>query len=143
MVDELVLQETDKLAKEKGFYEYCTRGYITRKIAGLYIDDDFEHYKYSGKDSEIFESYTDKYEPYYEPYHKRPTQSLLQRWLREVHGIHVTAIHRSYSGLDKIDCYDYLLEGVDVVYRHFDTYEQALEEGLKKALTLVNKNIQI
>lgn len=99
MEDELVLQETAKLAKEKGFDEY-------------YISE-------------------------------RPTQSLLQRWLREVHKIHLTVIHRAYSGLDKIDKYDYLLEGTAVVYRHFDTYEQALEDGLKDTLTLVNNNEKI
>ena len=138
MEDELVSQETAKLAKEKGFDEYCTSGYITRIIAGKYIDDNFDHYKYGGKDSEIFEFYTNiHFIPLYEPYYKRPTQSLLQRWLREVHKIYLTVIHRAYSGLEKIDKYDYLLEGTYVVYRYFDTYEQALEEGLKVGLNLV------
>lgn len=71
----------------------------------------------------------------------RPTQSSLQSWLRDVNDIHVYVNH-----------YEFVVEGSDGYYFHisksvrhsntmyegkFETYEEALEEGLQKAIKLV------
>lgn len=69
-----------------------------------------------------------------------PTQSLLQKWLREKHNINVLIEFDSIS-------YGYRLIYVDerytdkVVFEMWDSYEEALEIGLQEALKLVpNKN---
>jgi len=74
----------------------------------------------------------------YENYVLAPTQALLQKWLREVHDIHLCV--KLYSD----DTYDYTLisdkileESEDDTY--FDTHEEALEEGLYQGLLLIKK----
>lgn len=69
-----------------------------------------------------------------------PTQSLLQKWLREEHGIYIQVI-MSHSFLlaryvkdslraevETLDCTDNI---------EFKTYEEALEKGLQEALKLI------
>jgi hypothetical protein len=68
-----------------------------------------------------------------------PTQSLLQKWLREVHKIQLFVIPVGNVSFDlKYYCYSILShdtdEGVHSKNR-FITYEEALEEGLKYALS--------
>jgi hypothetical protein len=67
----------------------------------------------------------------------RPTQALLQRWLREVHNINVISypsavFNKKYIYLLLSDLE--LIEEGDIKY---DSYEQALEAGLYKALLLI------
>ena len=76
----------------------------------------------------------------------RPTQSLLQKWLREVHKLHVNII-----------MYEYWYPEVEIIndraesYPHpnyeypngkvdYETYEEALEIGLQEALKLIKEN---
>ena len=69
-----------------------------------------------------------------------PTQSLLQKWLREVHNIHLSVRH-------VIDNY-YIIEMTypetrdkrflyKLIDTHFKIYEEALEKGLIEALKLI------
>lgn len=72
-----------------------------------------------------------------------PTQSLLQKWLRDNHKIfvfsdsildctiHEKGIKRFYFNIDDIDSSD--ADNIEL----FDTYEKALEEGLYEALKLI------
>lgn len=71
-----------------------------------------------------------------------PTQTRLQRWLREVHNIHIEMIwdyeeviwfaSLSYIGdLDR-DC-------IDTWLKHRKTYEEALEVALEETLNLIGK----
>ena len=80
-----------------------------------------------------------------------PTLEVAQRWLREEKGIYIgiTAIenkravtnsdgwtfHYEY-GKPKFDCYiqDERCENMCTLYDSFDTYEEALEVGIKKSL---------
>lgn len=66
-----------------------------------------------------------------------PTQSLLQKWLRDEHRIVLTI---SYGSLCRKYCYEiqtnYRLDAIDSEF-HFTTYEEALEDGLKEALILI------
>lgn len=71
-----------------------------------------------------------------------PTQSLLQRWLREVHGINMLLerypdyywvygwIWEESNPLNHNTELDFSVEG--------DTYEEALEKGLQEGLRLIN-----
>lgn len=119
---------------------------------GLIISDDYynqiltlEDFKSDWNNVEIDEQ-CKKY--YYLDLISRPTQALLAKWLRDVHKLGVF-----------VDCTTYVPEGsklnnsyywfiTDVEYRgiynvddleseYYDTYEQALEEGLKAALKLI------
>lgn len=72
-----------------------------------------------------------------------PTQSLLQRWLREVHSIHVNPIpYKNYPDNEITGYYcgeicnthgESLYPGDD----NYNTYEEALETGLYEALKLI------
>lgn len=71
-----------------------------------------------------------------------PTHALLQKWLREIHKIHVDI----YVGSDTeygviyepVNNPEWIREDDDIDVLFFPTYEEALEAGLQKALTLIN-----
>lgn len=73
----------------------------------------------------------------------RPTQSLLQRWLREKHSIHI----QIDIGHDKEDVwYNYYVMRIEKSHEFeplcssddgLDTYESALEIGLQESLKLI------
>ena len=127
MKEELISFETAKIAKEKGFNVYSeSRLYFTTKGKPVHQDE------YRASDC-IEDRSTNDY--------KRPTQSLLQKWLREEHGIYVNIEVMPCSGLL---VFNYLIRylkdiGKIKISRHIfkhETYEQALEEGLQEALKL-------
>ena len=65
-----------------------------------------------------------------------PTQSLLQKWLREVYNINVY-VQVGFAG----DLYQYVIKWYDIAYKEqyghgSKTYEQELEKGLQEALKL-------
>ena len=81
----------------------------------------------------------------------RPTLALAARWLREVHGIHVssnifmdsandsdgnTVDEWTYWTFDLFDNSGRIIEESDDRY---DSYEEALEAGLKRGLELIEK----
>ena len=133
--------------------EICT--YVVCKLA---MDKGFP--QHIGDVAYIVENeYDDEYEvgcccpiqfiPDYLPTITAPTQSLLQRWLREEKGIVVEAIAQPTCSTSKKNCYwwsikqnsngfcyqyeecSYLLYSDEY---YFDTYELALEDALKYAL---------
>ena len=150
--------ETAKLLKEAGFKWGCDYMYgLAVRHNGKEIDEDEEYeLKSRGKADEI--EYVDGgevYRLYYdntEDYngYARPTLSMAQKWLREEKEIYAEAyISESHHAVvwmasvyqwekrplgrelrDKCLC-----TGIGPVY--FDTYEQALEESVKKCLTLL------
>ena len=145
MQEQLVLYETAKLAKEKGF---------DWKVS--------LHYESNGN------RFIDKVECNFnnvELICSAPTQSLLQKWLREVHNIHIEVLPRyqpkklnteevlyswaiSCKPFDKYDGHNDVLNhwiGIhngapyieDIFYHVVKTYEEALEIGLYQALLLL------
>ena len=82
----------------------------------------------------------DKNKGYFETY-SAPTQALLQKWLREIHNIHIcNNLHYKVNG----GVAGYL---IDISHPNGDfkgvstdgiTYEEALEKGLYTALKLIN-----
>lgn len=114
MKEQLITFEIAKLAKEKGFDIECVNRY---------------------KNNGILNDYT-----FGETY-SAPTQSLLQKWLREEREIHVEvdAFSNSeeyyyYFGILTRKNGDWIRDG------KYRTYEDALEQGLKEALKLINNN---
>lgn len=132
MKDELISFETAKLAKEKGFK--LGSGW---QIRSLYNLDDESTFCEKTKETPEYAC-------------ERCTQSLLQRWLREVHNIDVdiflvnplnepNLIHWEIFGIFNILDGKKLNEGTINEYFEYLTYEQALEAGLYTALNLINK----
>lgn len=132
MEDKLIEYSTAKLAKEKGFNEECYFTYA--KMSKEYCIFKSE---YPITNSEI-----DKY------IYSAPTQSLLQRWLREIHDIHIiTKPYIESLGKKEITgyyiptiCTSSLDEHIEF-YDNYSTYEEALEMGLQEALKLIPNNL--
>ena len=118
MKEELITFETAKLAQEKGYTN------PNNKI-GLYTEDV-------------------KYHPYmahwlmdYKEFYIAPTQSLLQKWLREVHNIDVL-INKTLNGT-----YYYIIWKDNCKIKRNsksnNNYQEILEDGLQEALKLIQK----
>lgn len=136
MEDKLIEFETAKLAKEKGF---DIKVYFTWLIhhAGETLWDNFEECQF-GKIEE-----KDNHNSYLYRY-SAPTQSLLQKWLREVHSIHiqiqvlgqfVDGENKFYSQVIMFGENKWISKFVSSKLNY--TYEQALEKGLQEALKLI------
>lgn len=127
--DELISLETAKLARKKGFKEGCLHYYQNGIVE---TDGCYNHYNMCK--GNICSA---------------PTQSLLQRWLREEKGIIVEVIAYPTCSNNKKNCYWWSIkqnsDGICYQYEEcsdtlygfsfaFDTYELALEDALKYAL---------
>lgn len=146
--DEICTYEVCKLAKEKGFDLYCFPFYAVEDFTAKYVDNVGEFYKFYFEKGDLYINYSvrsllckDKILP-------APTQSILQRWLREEKGIYIEVY------IDWGDSIEYNMVRyswrVATIYRvgnhdiggydkneselYFDTYELALEDALKYAL---------
>lgn len=132
MKDELIIFETAKRAKEKGFNIFTGKAWIKKEGQELFFVP-----VYTGVTNGI-------------DYHA-PTQSLLQKWLREVHNIHIN-ITRIYNFNKKpaiFQGYNIYISGKsseDITYgeinnklirKYYNDYEKALEAGLQEALKLI------
>lgn len=127
--EQFIELKTAKLAKQAGFdwkinmyYYHTTVGWQLRNI----------------RDIPEFIKGNDKCIP-------APTQSVLQRWLREIKGISVEVYHEIVwveGGTLGIKwtyrvCYLKSNKSDVLPFDEFDTYEAALEAGLQKCLTLI------
>ena len=152
MEEELISFETAKLAKEKGFniptISYYnpkgrseeSEGYMTERLESSNWNDGQGSYPTHAKDVEC----------------SAPTQSLLQKWLREVHNCFINVLpHRDGDSKNKqwkskkdvfwtveVDYYgkNFEIELTDDsdFTQHFNkSYEEALEIGLYQALKLI------
>ena len=168
--DELVTYEVAKLAKEKGFDVYCDYTYYNHyrvrdeiQIKHPYLSDDgYEDLRkiYGGPyyDNELYGYYIEALALHSKnstiginPITKKPcataaicaapTQSLLQRWLREEKGIHIEIVATACGYFwiaDKTN--GTAITDSDVLDRGtneggcWDEYELALEDALKYAL---------
>lgn len=117
MEDQLITFETAKLARDKGI-DITTNGYYDG--VGTYCSGVYNKYALHPHFSGCY------------------TQSLLARWLREVHQLHVVAVsHVSgkwFICIYHLKEYGLIYDSDDVCY---DTFELAIEAGLQEALKLV------
>jgi len=132
MKEECISFETAKLAKEKGFDIKCSSHWSTYDNDGLLnnflsiedsISRNYNNYKYAyitNKKEELFSA---------------PTQTLLQRWLREECQIIISIVFELNSYEVFVD--DGYNNGSTGFDKTFDTYEEALEFGLVEALKLI------
>ncbi len=149
MKEELVTKETAVLAKEKGFNWDTTHYYRNEKLITNFDDSGCNESVYYFDADSFYENWNDGRvindsnnscwgctKSSYADVYSAPTQSLLAKWLREVHNIHVTSNYiyttKIYSGLVRSYNKGYRVNTVGFGKNY--TYEQALEEGLKLAL---------
>lgn len=114
MEEQLVSFETANLAKEKGFVDMAIpQIYIGKGVLWDYsVHGSCSNYNYV----------------------EAPTQSLLQKWLREEHSIHICV---EYRGMYFGDVW--IVSKGTKHFRGFSTYEEALEEALKIGLNRIEE----
>ena len=135
MKEQLITFETAKLTKEKGW----TTNYLST----------LDYYKTDGIKAKL-EDLT-KNRDYKNFYFHAPTQSLLQKWLREVHkfeiqiftmGVYMNKLTNPHSEFKNSIGFKTYCYGLNADYgkddRGFKTYEEALEKGLQEALKLIS-----
>ncbi len=125
MTDQLISFETAKLAKEKGFKNILLNSFY--RTNGNFEKSQNE-YDFNDRNPWPCELYA------------APTQSLLQKWLREKHGIDI--IIKPWTGDksgEKVYAADITIFGTNkyIKCKKQSTYEKALEQGLIKALKLI------
>lgn len=121
MQENLVSFQVAKLAKEKGFtLQTNPFGYVT---------------KFYRPSTKTLLSYGRTGRSKINDLIYAPTQSLLQKWLREVHSMHIVPLLESYSGDYGIEI---LINGkAPTRFYNIGNYEDALEEGIFQALKLI------
>ena len=133
MKERLITFKTAKLAKEQGFNEFCDSLYKDENT--LYRDC----HEYNPSIKYYNEDYKESiHNPnwYLKEACSAPTQSLLQKWLREKHGVHITVWFSKVEKNFNLEVYlDTAEDEVDIIYE--GAYEQALEKGLQEALKLI------
>ena len=137
MKEQLISFETAKLAKEKGFSERVRFIWYDNKMKPFIEDNLIREYGYIPGEWNGNMHY--KKDPS-ETYTSAPTQSLLQKWLREEHNIHILTRPFHDSLLGKTTCIaDVIRIGDGRVLKspRMDTYEEALEIALQNALMLI------
>lgn len=153
MEEQLISFKTAVLSKEKGFEELCF--YYYNKLGKLE-----EPYDENGSSTDVefrvdltdlLKNYNFKHNYYIQ--YSAPTQSLLQRWLREEHKIHIEIkpvpfgqdyfkwIYKiglmgisNFENISRKNSYSTLAKQNE---KYFDTYEESLEAGLFEVLLLI------
>lgn len=131
MKEQLISFETAKLAKEKKFYDINVNGKVRISQDYMYDSDGHIH--------SFYELFKGDFKIGEDSLYNAPTQSLLQKWLREKHNIHVNVSYDltftfKINGDLKGNPYIKYSEISDFWGR---TYEEALEKGLQEALKMI------
>lgn len=155
MKEQLIEFETAKLAKEKGFDIKTKNSFANKKAISYnqYARDDIREegeFHVVNKPEESGVDGTYLHNKFVSERFYQPTQSLLQKWLREEHDMHIeielvdnsrtyqweyviiTSKDRDYNDEECFDSAKRLFNNED-----FETYEEALEKGLQEALKLI------
>ena len=156
MKEQLINKDTAILAKEKGFDWNARFAYVKEKQeikleelryfdgdgSGLTNNNDIEdHYfgDYPDDSTELPRVITPTKTIPIKGVCAVPSQSLLQKWLRDVHNIHIEMCF-SWSTVNKY--YFMIYPNTEQPYTYessnYPTYEEALEQALIEALNLIN-----
>jgi hypothetical protein len=123
MVEQYISNQTAQLAKQKGFDCKVSHCYDERGMLGHVLMSKHEWYQNTKDDNWNVAA---------------PTQSVLQKWLREVHNIHIEykwKADETYQHEFRVVDGDTTIEGISEIYH---SYEGGLEESLEEALKLIS-----
>jgi hypothetical protein len=139
MQDQLVTKETALLAKDKGFYWDTALGLSLREFGG-----------YNTKISTMVGSDPIIKWDRFDSDLRMPTQSLLQKWLRDIHNINITIClsgkkydEPSYpwDSFEQDEVFFYVIihnkNESTTLEPYFNIYEEALEQALIESLKLI------
>jgi len=135
MRNELISFETAILAKEKGFKEKTYYRFIYTNSTKE--EGKIDKSQSKGSSPENWNNWFDNEKL---KYVSLPYQSFLQRWLREIHNIHIIIIFKKHEDINRYELQvhgenDFIFFGIESeIYK---TYEKALEEGLIQGLNLL------
>ena len=121
MEEQLISFKTAKLAKDKGFNIHCRTAFS--EDGGTWENEDFP---YNSFNDNIF----------------APTQSLLQKWLRDEYGAYVEI--NCYTDSEHVSDKTFKISLILIKQQSniesyaMGTYEEVLEAGLFEALKLIN-----
>jgi spore maturation protein CgeB len=135
MEESLITFETAKLAKEKGFnlkvHNYFSKERWEREFS---LKNGFNDDYWGDNWFYDWNTNGEPYKPFSEDCYSIPTQSLLQKWLREVYGIDIWVERWSKNENYIFQCPKLNLQRI---FGYYNTYEEALEAGLQEALKLL------
>ena len=144
MQEQLISFETAKLAKEKKFEELVSNCYYKEELFGTYamMDEDDSAF-IDVMDGNELENHNSLDFIDYKYRYSAPTQSLLQKWLREKYKIQISIQH--YTHIKDGELYAGFVYNPNIIYctspgpviRKALTYEEALEVCLQEALKLI------
>ncbi len=136
MEDQLITFETAKLAKEKGFNELVTHFFYND--TKFHTPSTYLEKSDSSLKLDFFEDLMSNFNKSND-YISAPTQSLLQKWLREVYNIEI-----------EINCFTeqpmnneiwekayQVFVNWEAKHPYYNKYEEALEKGLIEGLILI------
>lgn len=134
MEEQYINIETAKIAKEKRFNISCSR---------IFYEDKWRISEFGNSQTYYSFMWLQECDKDWEKNYLRPTQSLLQKWIREVH--HVIVEIRFMGGITTMTAwYDYVIYSNEVTSNNkeklslnYKTYEDALEAALIDALNLI------
>jgi hypothetical protein len=129
MEETKIIFDTAKLAKEKGFDLPTECGFEDGISTYCFHYREYGDVVHLDWNNETFRHKKERY--------SRPTQSLLQKWLREVYSINVIVeTDNNGSKFYKVRIWENGNNNVGY-FTSFTTYEEALEIGLQEALKLI------
>lgn len=133
MKDQLVSLETAVLAKELGFDEYTDCIFINSNYPMRVVSS------HNDKNSSNNEEYCSDGYHVYDFVCSDPTQALLQKWIREIHGECVYCVPVVNTSFEVIYYYyeiiaDLVAYDISHEKERYKTYEEALEAGLQTSL---------
>lgn len=143
ILEQRISFKTSVLLKQKGFNQLCDQHYCygsgdkeEPKIGETYIGgfyNEITGFQRQYRNSELVNWDL----PYGE--FSAPTQSILQRWLREIHGIEISLICFDGQYLKHVKQRPFKANTYNLDY--FGTYEEVLEIALFEALNLIKTDL--
>lgn len=157
MEDTIVQFSTAKLLKDKGFKElvnhyYLSNSEIREQKVHISYGNDGDFYV---EQDEFLDNFNDNFREtisgnrcfgcnptiYLERF-SAPTLSLAQKWLREVHNLHINIKHRPHSQtycFNITGAYQDANDGewYSALFSKYETYEQCLESAIQESLKLI------
>lgn len=130
MKEQFISYDTAALAKAKRFEEWTSHFYPDKGVLKRKGEDRLNGpYLLSSENRCLSLS---------DPKCDAPTQSLLQKWLREEYNIHIVVYPAAFINDPSKIIFGYKIQDKSAnPEEDFESYEEALEEALKKALLMI------